>query len=163
MLTCWFRLGGEIFDLRLGGTLQLAGLITLVAPMAIIFERQQLIPWNWLQCDLNQQISNNSNPSSPNILGLCVPVVPYLFITQTQRHTSHRTEAKAMFCIIVCRCATPLHAVSTSVSSTVRVVSSIIEVGELAQSTIWITASCHHHYCLKKKHKNIFNYCFNGI
>lgn len=80
-------------------------------------------------------------------VGVSVPLPLSPSRIHTHRLTSHRTESKALFSIIV-RCgAAPLHAVSTTICSTVGVVSAIIEVGELAQSTIRVTASCPHNYC----------------
>lgn len=61
--------------------------------------------------------------------------------------TSHGAEAEASLCVVVCCSAAPLHAVSTAVSGAVGVVPAVVEVGELAQSTIRISASCCYNYC----------------
>lgn len=90
------------------------------------------ILWNWQIWKRFQQLRVTMSPS------------------HTYKLTSHGTEPKTLFCVIV-RCgATPFHAISTSLCSTVSVVSAIVEEGELAQSTIRITASCCHNHCERK-------------
>lgn len=74
-----------------------------------------------------------------------IPLSPSTTIAHTL--TSHGTEPKTLFCIIVGCGATPLHAISAPICSAVSVVSAIVEVGELAQSTIRITTSCYHNRC----------------
>lgn len=80
-----------------------------------------------------------------------------VYLSITHQRTCHGTEPKTLFCIIVCCGPTPFHAISASLCGTVSVVSPIIQEGELAQSTIRVTASCCHNYC-EKKNKNLIIY-----
>lgn len=67
--------------------------------------------------------------------------------------TSHRAESKLLIGIVVLGGATPFHVVPPTLRSTVSVIAVVVQEGEVAQSTIGISASSLNQNC-PRQHRN---------